>query len=83
MPRPRKIDAQRRAERFQELYRVGKARTGLKEPLIAAALGIGETTLCRHKKNPGDRFSFNQVVLLGELLGWTDEDYLSIIHAKK
>ena len=83
MPRPRKTEAQCRAEIFNKCYRIGKARIGFIEPQIAAAVGIGESTLRKYKRNPCDCFNINQMATLGTLLGWSDEDYLAIIHAKK
>lgn len=82
MPRLRKTDAQRRAERFSEHYRVGKARLNLQEPDIAAALGMGRTTLVAHKHNP-DTFSLGQLVRLGSVFGWTEEEYMDIIRGGK
>lgn len=82
MPRLKKTDAQRRAERFDEHYRVGKARLRLHEPEIAAALGLGESTLRKYKREP-DMFSLGQIVRLGRVFGWSDEDYLDIIRAQK
>ena len=63
MPRLKKTDARRRAERFEELYRVGKARLKLKDSDIAAALGIGRTTLSMRKHDP-DAFSLGQITRL-------------------
>lgn len=83
MPRPRKTTAQRRMDRFHESYRIGKARIGFTEQQIAAALGISAATLCKYKHDPCNSFSINQLALLGELLVWTDEELLSIIHAGK
>lgn len=82
MPRLKKTDAQRRAERFDEHYRVGKARLKLHEPEIAAALGVSEATLYRYKRSP-DMFSMGQIVRLGRVFGWSDEEYLDIIRAQK
>ena len=82
MPRLRKTDAQRRAERFDEHYRVGKARMKLQEPDIASALGIGEATLYRYKRAP-EKFPIGKLVRLGCVLGWSDEEYIDIIRARK
>lgn len=78
MPRLKKTDAQRRAERFGEHYRVGKARLQLQEPDIAAALGMGESTLRKYKRSP-DTFSLGQIVRLGSVFGWTEAEYMDII----
>ncbi len=82
MPRLRKTDAQRRAERFDEHYRVGKARMKLQEPDIASALGIGEATLYRYRRSP-ENFPIGKLVRLGCVLGWSDEEYMDIIRARK
>lgn len=81
MPRLRKTDAQRRADRFDEHYRVGKARLKLHEPQIASALGMGESTLRKYKQNP-DMFQMGQLVRLGRVFEWTDEQFLDIIREK-
>lgn len=79
MSRLKKTDAQRRAERFGEHYRVGKARLRLKDPDIANALGIGRTTLSARKHNP-DAFSLGQLVRLGDVFGWGEGEYMDIIN---
>lgn len=81
MPRLKKTEAQRRAERFDDYYRTSKAHLKLKEPDIAAALGIGESTLRKYKREP-DMFSLGQIVRLGHVLEWPDEAYLNIINAE-
>lgn len=78
MPRLKKTDAQRRAERFSEHYRVGKARLQLQEPDIAAALDVSERTLCRYRTRP-DKVPFGKLVRLGSAFGWTEEEYMDII----
>lgn len=81
MPRLKKTDAQRRAERFEEHYRVGKARLKLKDADIAAALGIGRTTLSARKHAP-DTFSLGQIIRLGGVFGWTEAEYMEIIKGR-
>lgn len=82
MPRLRKTEAQRRAERFGEHYRVGKARLQLQEPQIAEAVGLGVSTLRKYKRDP-DLFSMGQLVRLGDVLGWSSEDYVDILTTRK
>lgn len=82
MPRLKKTDAQRRAERFDKHYRAGKAKLRLNEPEIAAALGMGESTLRKHKREP-DTFSLGQIVRLCRVFEWSDEEFLDIIRTKK
>lgn len=77
MPRLKKTDKQRRAERFSEHYRVGKARLRLRDPEIAAALGVAESTLYRYKKEP-DKLPLGKLVRLKHVLGWSDREYLDI-----
>ena len=83
MPRLRKTEAQRRTERFGELYRVGKARLGFNEDDILVFLGIkSRKTLLTYRNHP-DRFGLGQIAKLGELFGWTEEEYMDILHPKK
>lgn len=82
MPRLKKTEAQRRAERFDDHYRTSKAHLKLQEPAIAAALGLGVSTLRKYKRDP-DLFSVGQIVRLGGVFGWSDEDFLDIIRAQK
>lgn len=82
MPRLKKTDAQRRAERFGEHYRVGKARLKLRDPDIAAALGVSERTLRNYKTRP-DGVPFGKLVRLGHLFGWTEAEYMDIISGGK
>lgn len=82
MPRMKKTEAQRRAERFDDHYRTSKAHLKLKEPDIAAALGIGESTLRKYKHDPY-LFSLGQIVRLRSIFEWPDEVILDIFQAKK
>lgn len=82
MPRLKKTDAQRRAERFDEHYRVGKARLQLRDPDIAAALGVSERTLHNYKTRP-DGVPFGKLVRLGNLFGWTEAEYMEIIEGRR
>lgn len=78
MPRLKKTDSQKRAERFDEHYRVGKARMKLQEPEIASALGMAASTLRKYKQNP-DKFQIGHLIRLGCVFDWTDEPFLDII----
>ena len=80
MPKPRKTESQRRAERFGESYRIGKARLGATEEQIGAMLGLGRPALLSRRKEP-EKFSVGEIVKLGRAFGWTDEEYLAITHA--
>lgn len=83
MPRPRKTTADKRVEIFSRNYRMGKARTGFHEPDVARALGISESTLRRNKKSPGEKFSVEQLAILGNVFEWSDEDFLAIIRPEE
>lgn len=83
MPRLRKTESQRRAERFSELYRVGKARLRLTEDQISAAIGLCRPTLSKRLENPDKFLRLGDLVDLGKLFDWTDEDFLAIIRAEK
>lgn len=59
-----KTTAQRRAERFDLLYREGKARLGLLEPDIAAMLGVNRDTLRSYRRDPG-KLPIEKAAILG------------------
>lgn len=82
MPRPRKTDAQRRAEQFGERYRVGKARICATEEQIGQILGIKRPALLARRNDPG-KLSVDQLATLGDVFGWSDEDFLAIIRPWK
>ena len=78
MPRLKKTAAERRAERFDELYQVSKARFQMRDSEIAACLDISVSTLRRCRQDPG-RFQVEQRARLGDILGWSGEDFLRIM----
>lgn len=79
MGRRRKTESRRRAERFGELYRIGKARLGLTEEQISQMIGFkGRPALLDRRKNP-DKLSLGQLVTLGTAFGWSDSEYMAII----
>ena len=82
MPRLKKTEAQRRAERFDEHYRVGKARLKLHEPDIAAAIGLKPSTLRKYKQQP-DLFRIGQFARLGHVFDWSGDVYQDIFGAQK
>ena len=59
MGRPKKTTAQRRAERFDVLYRLG-----LLEPDIAATLGVNRDTLRSYRRDPG-KLPIEKAAILG------------------
>lgn len=77
MPRPKKTEAQRRAERFWELYRVGKARIGFTEEQVGRAIGLSPVSLRKRRHDP-DAFTVGELVTIGSLFGWSGEDFASI-----
>lgn len=83
MPRLRKTESQRRAERFREAYRVGKARVGTTDEKVGDAVGLHRVTICRIVKDPDNFFRFGVLNTLQKNLGWTDDELLAIIHACK
>lgn len=82
MGRHKKTTAQRRAERFQLLYRIGKARLGLLEPEIAAMLGVTRDTLRSYRRDPG-KLSLEKVAILGTAMGWTTEEIASVLFPER
>ena len=82
MGRPKKTTAQRRAERFQMLYRIGKARLGLLEPEIAAMLGVTRDTLRSYRRDPG-KLSLEKAAILGAAMGWTNEEITSVLFPER
>lgn len=82
MGRHKKTTAQRRAERFQVLYRIGKARLGLLEPEIAAMLGVTRETLRSYRRDPG-KLSLEKVAILGTAMGWTTEEIASVLFPER
>lgn len=82
MGRHKKTTAQRRAERFQVLYRVGKARLGIGEQEVAAMLGVSRPTLQSYRRDPG-KLSLEKAAILGTAMGWTDEEIASVLFPER
>lgn len=78
MGRRRKTEAEKRDERFQAAYRLGKAKTGFDEEFISMSLGVTKPTLLAKRMSP-DKFKIDEFSKLGKLFGWTDEEMISII----
>lgn len=81
MPRLKKTDAQRRAERFEKLYQSGKASSGLTDAQCATIAGVCSKTLYNERKDPIGKITIGQLSQFGKVFGWSDEDILSIIRA--
>lgn len=80
MPKLKRTEAQRRADRFRELFRVGKARIGLTDEQIGLLIGVERNAVRRYRERP--EIVYGKLIALGKAMGWTDEDWLSIVHAK-
>lgn len=80
MPRVRLTESQRRADRFRLLFRVGKAKLDYTDEQIGELMGVNRTAVIRYRKNP--EALYGKLISLGKSMGWTDEEWLSIIHAK-
>lgn len=63
---------------FTVLYRTGKARSGMRDKDVAAALGLSAPSLTRRKKNPA-LFSLGEVLKLSVLFYWDGEEIMQII----
>ena len=73
MPAKKKTPADRRAEQFRKMYRIGKAAADLNEDQVAAVLGITSRTLQKRRKDP-DSFTMGEVFVLASLFHWSAED---------
>ena len=82
MGRHKKTTAQRRAERFQMLYRIGKARLGLGEQEVADMIGVSRPTLQSYRRDPG-KLSLEKTAILGTAMGWTDEEIASVLFPER
>lgn len=82
MGRPKKTTAQRRAERFEALYRVGKARLGLLEPDVAAMLGVSRPTLKSYRRDPG-KLPLGKAIILWTAMDWTNEEIASVLFPER
>ncbi len=82
MGRNKKTTAQRRAERFEVLYRIGKARLGIGDVELAAMIGVSIPTLRSYRQNPG-KLPLEKAVILWTAMDWTDEDISSVLFPDK
>lgn len=82
MPRLRKTESQRRAERFRELYKDGKKSIGATEEQIGAILGVSRPTLKRKRDNP-ENFSLGEFITFCARFSWSDEEILSIVRPER
>lgn len=82
MGRNKKTTVQRRAERFETLYRMGKARLGLLEPDIAAMIGVSQPTLKSYRRDPG-KLPLGKAVILWTAMEWTNEEITSVLFPER
>jgi|GEM_PF-2265966 len=75
MPAKRKTRADRVAEKFGELYRIGKARSGLQETEIAPLCGFKSPIPLRKRRNEPLNFTMGQLMALGAAFRWSEEDW--------
>lgn len=80
MPRLKRTEAQRRADRFRELFRLGKSRIGFTDEQIGQLIGVKRNSVRRYRERP--EIVYGKLITLGKAMGWTDEDWLSIVHAE-
>ena len=77
MPAKRITRADRMRERFETMYRIGKAATGLKDTDVAEGIGLSVTSLWSRRKDPS-KFSVGEMVKLAAILRWQESDILSL-----
>lgn len=83
MPARRKTKAERMAEKFDSLYRKGKAISGMKDRDIMEKIGIkSPTSLIARKKDPR-KFSFGEIMSLAILFQWHESDIADLIDAMR
>lgn len=78
MGRKRKTEAQRRLERFSELYRLGKSKIGFTECRISEILGITRQCFNARRAEP-EKLKLGEFIKLSKIFDWSDEEILSII----
>lgn len=70
-------------EQFGKLYRVGKARAGMKDRDIADALGIKSLMTWRKRRNQPETIPLGDYAKLSVLLQWTEDETNSFVTAMK
>ena len=82
MGRSKKTTAQRRAERFDMLYRVGKARLGIGEMEVATMIGVSRPTLHSYRQDPG-KLPLEKAAILWTAMGWTNDEISSVLFPER
>lgn len=78
MPAKRKTKLDRLREKFCQMYKVGKAVTGLTDTDIAECLGMGVTALWTRRKAP-ETFKLGEIAKLSVILRWEESDLTDLI----
>ena len=77
MGRNKKTTAQRRAERFQSLY-----REGIGELEVAAMIGVSRPTLHSYRQDPG-KLPLEKAAILWTAMGWTSDEISSVLFPER
>lgn len=75
MPAKRKTRADRVAEKFGELYRIGKARSGLRDEDVTALCGFKSPIPLRKRRAAPLEFTMGQLMAMGAAFRWSEEDW--------
>ena len=79
MPAKRKTRADRVSEKFSELYRIGKARSGLQETEITALCGFKSPIPLRKRRATPLEFTLGQLMAMGAAFRWSEEDWRELV----
>lgn len=79
MPAKRKTRADRVTEKLGELYRIGKARSGLQEEEITALCGYKSPVPLRKRRRSPLDFTLGQIMTLGAVFRWSEQDWQELI----
>lgn len=79
MPAKKKTRADRVAECFGELYRIGKARADLTEAQITALIGYKSRDALLAKRKDPLQITLGQLVILGTAFRWREEDWEQLL----
>lgn len=74
MPAKRKTKEDRTAEAFARLYRIGKARSDMKDSDVADALGIKSLMTWRKRRNRPELIPLGDFAKLSVLMQWQDSE---------
>ena len=79
MPAKRKTRADRVAECFGELYRIGKARADLTEEQISTMIGYKSRDALLARRKDALSFTLGQLLTMGTVFRWRDEDWSQLV----